>query len=123
MWLELKHKQFPVYEVSKQMLALCYGATKFFPKDEKFILTQQIRRAALSAFLNLAEGFSRNSLLERKRFYEISRSSIVEVEAAFEAAIYLGYCDKNDLFELGETVKLFFKQISALMNSMDRLHK
>jgi len=46
------------------------------PSEEKYNLTQQIRRAGLSVKLNIAEGSSRKSESERKRYYEISRGSI-----------------------------------------------
>ena len=55
---------------------------KGFRQEEKFGLVQQIRRAALSAHLNLAEGFSRKSEAERRRFFGISRGSLIEIDAA-----------------------------------------
>ena len=49
-------------------------------------MTSQIRRAALSVHLNIAEGASRRSELERRRYYEISRGSIIEIDAALDMA-------------------------------------
>ena len=50
-----------------KLLALeCYRVTRTFPNEEKFALTQQIRRAALSVHSNVAEGCSRKSVAERK---------------------------------------------------------
>lgn len=60
--------------------------TRHLPTDEKFGMISQIRRAALSVHLNLAEGASRKSPVERKRFYEVARSSLVEVDAALDVA-------------------------------------
>jgi four helix bundle protein len=54
------------------------------PADEKFNFIQQIRRAALSVKLNLAEGASRKSANERKRYYLVSRGSVVEIDAIIE---------------------------------------
>src|SRR5215213_7223714 len=79
----------------------CYKATASFPQEEKFALTQQIRKAAFSVFLNIAEGYSRKLLLERKRFFEISRGSLNEVDAALDVATDLGYCQKEGLTEPG----------------------
>ncbi len=64
----------------------CYNLSKHLPDTEKFGMITQIRRAALSVHLNIAEGASRKSEIERKRFYEISRSSIVEIDAALDIA-------------------------------------
>jgi four helix bundle protein len=55
-----------------------------FPVEEKFGVTSQIRRAALSVHLNIAEGASRKSEAERKRYYEISRGSVIEIDAALD---------------------------------------
>jgi len=54
-------------------------------------MIQQIRRAALSVHLNVAEGCSRKSLTERRRFYEIARGSVIEIDAAPDIAVNLGY--------------------------------
>jgi len=75
MFLQLAHTKLDVYQFSQQLALECYRLTKQFPNEEKFALVQQIRRAAISVHLNLAEGCSRKSLAERKRFFEISRGS------------------------------------------------
>ncbi len=46
---------------------------------------------------NLAEGSARNSDIEKKRFYEIARSSLVEVETQIEIALVLNYLSENDI--------------------------
>ncbi len=73
MFLQLAHKKLNVYQHAKLFTVECYKVTKLLPPDERFGMTTQIRSAALSVHLNLAEGASRKSSTERKRFYEISR--------------------------------------------------
>jgi len=97
MFLSLGHTKLDIFKVSREFVLNCYRETKLFPNEEKFALTQQIRRAALSVHLNLAEGSSRKSLTERKRFYEISRGSMIEVDTAFDIAVELGYISKINL--------------------------
>jgi len=58
-----------------KLVLLIYESTKFFPKEERFALTDQIRRAAVSITSNIAEGFSRQSLREKIQFYSISKGS------------------------------------------------
>lgn len=116
MFLELGHTKLDIYSKSKMLTLLCYKATIKFPQEEKYNLVQQIRRAALSVHLNIAEGASRKSPLERKRFYEIARSSVVEVDTGFDIGAELKYCEKAELTELGYYIISCFKQLSSLIN-------
>ena len=115
MFLHLGHTKLEVFSVSRAFALSCYEETKMFPNDERFALTQQIRRAALSVHLNLAEGSSRTSLNERKRFYEISRGSLIEVDAAFDIAEDLGYTNKENLVHTGELIIKTFKMLSKMI--------
>jgi hypothetical protein len=63
MFLQLNHHQFDVYTVARLFVKDCYVLTKSFPQEEKFAMVQQIKRAALSVYLNIAEGFSRKKAL------------------------------------------------------------
>ncbi len=75
-----------------------------FPHEERYALTQQIKRAALSVYLNLAEGLSRRSLNERKRVYEISKGSLIEGDAAFDMAEGWEYRTQTHLLPTGELI-------------------
>lgn len=78
-------------------------------------MTSQIRRAALSVHLNVAEGASRRSDIERKRYYEIARGSLVEIDAALDAANDLNFLAHYEINELGELMVRLFKILSRLM--------
>jgi len=58
MFLELSHTKLDVFNVAKAFVLECYRETKSFPPEEKFGMISQIRRAALSVHLNVAEGCS-----------------------------------------------------------------
>lgn len=66
MFLPLNHKNLDVYKASRELLKESYFITKSLPPEEKFNLIQQIRRAALSVKLNIAEGASRKSVARKK---------------------------------------------------------
>src|SRR5690242_18833367 len=87
MFFQLNHKNIEVYKTARELLKECYIITKILPSQEKYNLTQQIRRVILSVKLNVAEGSSRKSESERKRYYEISRRSIIEIDSAFDLVI------------------------------------
>ena len=115
MFLQLAHTRLDVFEASKLFLLECYRMTKTFPAEEKFALVQQIRRAALSVHLNIAEGCSRRSPAERKRFYEVSRGSVIEVDTAFDIACSINYCKEEDLATLGNHLIKTFKILCGLI--------
>lgn len=117
MFLSLNHQKLNIYPVSKNFVLECYRLTKALPSDEKFGMISQIRRAALSVHLNIAEGSSRRSEVERKRYYEISRGSIIEIDAALDIASDLEYLKNYDLNKLGEMMVNCFKMLSGLIDS------
>lgn len=117
MFLTLNHQKLDVYTHSRSFVLECYKLTKTLPGDEKFGMISQIRRAALSVHLNIAEGASRKSETERKRFYEISTGSIIEIDAAFDVASDLQYLDNYDVTRLGEEMLQTFKILTGLIKS------
>jgi four helix bundle protein len=116
MFLELSHTKLDIFKVSKSFVLNCYRETKTFPPEEKFGIIQQIRRAALSVHLNIAEGCSRKSTTERKRFYEIARGSVIEIDAALDIAVELNYTTKERLYELGQFMIRCFQMISKMIS-------
>lgn len=116
MFLQLGHQNLDVYSVSRNFVLECYRLTKNFPPDERFSLTLQIRRAAISVHLNIAEGCSRRSAPERKRYFEISRGSIIEIDAALDIASDLAYCEKERIQELGLKMTRCFSMLSKLIS-------
>jgi four helix bundle protein len=117
MFLILNHQKLDVYSTSQMIASECYRICNHLPADERFAMISQIRRAALSVHLNIAEGSSRKSLKERKRYYEIARGSIVEIDAEMDVAKSLNYLDKADLTQLGQKMILCFKLLTGLLNS------
>ncbi|HEX7847233.1 MAG TPA: four helix bundle protein [Chitinophagaceae bacterium] len=115
MFLQLNHQKLDIYGVSREFVFECYKLTKTLPAEEKFGMITQIRRAALSVHLNIAEGASRRSEAERKRFYEIARGSVIEIDAALDVANDLAYLQKDTLQKLGEAMIRCFKLLSGLI--------
>src|SRR5258706_6866983 len=117
MFLKLNHQKLDIYEISRQFVLECNRLTKKLPAEEKFGMITQIRRAALSVHLNIAEGASRKSETERKRFYEIARGSIIEIDAALDVASGLQYLENIKLDNLGESMIRTFKILSGLIDA------
>lgn len=74
-----KFEKLTVWQKAIEFADTIYSATRGFPIDERFGLTSQMRRAAVSVSSNIAEGSSRNSNADFARFVEIASGSLFEV--------------------------------------------
>ena len=116
MFIDLKHKSLDVYKLIRELVKETYHVSLHLPADERFNMVKQIRRAALSVHLNIAEGSSRKSEIERKRFLEISRGSVVEIDAALETAVDLNYFTREQLKNLGALLNRSFAMLSKMID-------
>ena len=119
MFLKLAHMNMEVYKSSYSLTLEVYKITKILPESEKFNLISQLRRAALSVHLNLAEGSSRKSEVEKKRYYEIARGSVIEIDAALDIVVGLEYAAIERLSKLGDFIVLTFKLLSGLIDKQE----
>ncbi|PYP97210.1 MAG: four helix bundle protein [Gemmatimonadetes bacterium] len=90
------HKRFLAWQECHKLVLAVYKATECFPKHELYGLTSQLRRAALSAAVNIVEGASKKGRNEFRRFLDMSLGSLSEVEYELEVAGALGYL-KDDV--------------------------
>jgi four helix bundle protein len=113
--LKLSHKKLNVWKKSILLVKTIYHVTNEFPLEEKFGLTSQIRRASLSTASNIAEGAARKTQKEKMRFYEIARSSLVEIDTQIEIALVLGILTNSQILELSNLVNEIFAMLSGLL--------
>ncbi len=104
-----------VWKKSIELVKKIYKITERFPQSEIYGLTNQLRRAAISIPSNIAEGSSRSSPVERRRFFEISRSSLAEIDTQLEIAIHLGFLHIDDQDNLSELMNNSFALLSNLI--------
>ncbi len=116
--LNLSHKNLEVYKLSLLLIGEVYKATRDFPKEEQYVLISQMRRAAISVCSNIAEGAARISMKEKKRFFEIARGSVVELDSQFEIAIILDYYKNGQSNELERHLETTFKKLCKLVSSL-----
>jgi four helix bundle protein len=113
--LDLKHKKLTVYTTGIELVKDIYQLTDSFPIDEKFSLVNQLKRSAVSVPSNIAEGASRNSRKERSRFFQIARSSLVELDTQIEVSMELNYVTQTEIREMKERVNHLFAMLSNMM--------
>lgn len=121
--LDLSHKKLDVWKKSLELVSNVYKLTHSFPREEQFGLTSLIRRASVSIISNIAEGFARSSEIETKRFLEIARSSLVEVDTQIEISKTLGYISENNIKELKENSNHIFAMLTNLIKKFSGLTK
>src|SRR5688500_17127739 len=91
------HKDLVAWKVSMDLARNCYTLTESFPKAERFGLTSQLRKAAISIPANIAEGCGRSTRGELRQFIGIARGSLKEIETLLELALMLGFGKPNEL--------------------------
>lgn len=94
------HENLEVWKKSVEFVVTIYKRTNDFPSDEKFGLTSQIRRAAVSVPANIAEGAARQSDKDFLRFISIAQGSCSEVETELIIGAKLGFLKQEDYSEL-----------------------
>ncbi len=117
MFLNLNHYNLDVYKEAKKFRKACYELIIKLPATEKYNLTDQIRRASTSVVLNLSEGSSRKSQVERNRYYEISRGSIIEIDTCLEIIFEENWLNMEELEKAGKPLKTTFILLSKLINA------
>ena len=110
------HRDLDVWKQSIGLVREIYIATKKFPPDERYCLTNQMRLAAVSVPSNIAEGAARDSAKEFKRFLSISRGSLAELETQVLIAADLGYLEHCNT--ISQDITHIRKMLHGLHNSV-----
>jgi four helix bundle protein len=91
-----------------------YNATRTFPQEEVFVVTSQLRRAAISISLNIAEGAGRKSKKEFKHFITIAYGSLCEIITLLEISFKRRYLNKDSYNKLYKDCEEIAKMLSGL---------
>lgn len=99
------YRELVAWQKAMDLVTHVYAITKHFPDDERFGLTSQMRRCAVSIPSNIAEGQARNTTGEFKQFIGVARGSIAELTTQILIAEQLGYLrDAKQTIEIAEEV-------------------
>jgi four helix bundle protein len=94
---ELGFENLACYQHALKLLKAAYKLSAELPVHERYNFADQMRRAALSTLLNIAEGYGRYHYLDKLRFFYIARGSLSETLSGFVAANAVGYVDDTQL--------------------------
>jgi len=90
------HRNLKAWQQAMELVTAVYSTTSSFPSAEKFGLSGQLQRAAVSVPANIAEGFARSGTKELLHFLSIAAGSLSELDTLIELAARLGYLNNAE---------------------------
>ena len=119
----LKHfKELKVWRKSYELCLKLYELTANFPKEERFGLTSQIRRSAVSIPSNTAEGYGRKTTADYVRMLFIAYGSICELETQILLSGDLGFISIEELGLAKQDIAEVERMLMGLIRSLERKH-
>ena len=112
------YKDLIVWQKSMDLLVEVYRLVKKLPKEETYVLSDQMRRAAISIPSNIAEGKNRSSSKDYIRFLFIARGSRAELETQLLACVRLNYLEETDVENALNLSVEIGKILSAMISKM-----
>ena len=111
--VEYGFQKLEVWRLARKLVSEIYKITKLFPKEEQFSLSSQLRRAAISIPLNIAEGSARRTKKDFASFIRIAIGSLLEVYTCIEIANDEKYINISDYNKIKSQIQeIYFKLIS-----------
>jgi len=107
-----------VWQKAITLVKKTYQITGDFPRDERFGLTSQMRRAAVSIPSNIAEGQARKTTAEFVQFLSQAEGSAAELDTQFVLAVELGYCGRVDIASTVELISEVKKMLNGLRRAL-----
>lgn len=114
------YRDLAVWQHGMDIVLAIYKVTKQFPDDERFGLTSQLRRAAVSVPANIAEGHARSSTKDYLRHISIAIGSLAETATFIELAGRLNYGNIGELRKIFEMTNEERRMLRALQKSLRR---
>ena len=112
------YRDLKVWQRGMKLVEQVYTLTEPFPASEKYELTSQLRRAAVSVPSNIAEGWGHSSQKQYIHFLELARSSLFKIETQIRIANRLGYVNADERDQLLSETDAQSKMLLSLMRSL-----
>jgi len=114
----MKYTELKVWQKGMALVESIYYLSKKFPPEERYCLTSQIRRSAISIVSNIAEGYGRYSRKNYFNYLTIAYGSLLELETQLKIANRLDYLEDNLLNECERKTEELEKMLNVLMNKI-----
>ena len=90
------YRKLIAYQKAREVVKHTYKLLRKFPAEERYAMSDQLRRASVSITSNIAEGINRYSVTDKAHFIEIAYGSLMEVSSQFEIAEELNYITSDE---------------------------
>ena len=107
------------YQKAKEVVKHTYKLLKKFPAEERYAMSDQLRRASVSITSNIAEGINRYSVKDKSHFIEMSYGSLMEVSSQFEIAEELGYITAEERLSMDQLIE----EVARLLSGLQKTYK
>ena len=102
------------YKEAHKLVLIIYKFTAKFPKEERYGLINQMRRATVSITSNIAEGFSRDTIKDKCQFYTLAQGSLTELQSQLLISRDLSYLTREDFNQIANQTVIVNKLINGL---------
>lgn len=116
--MKFRFENLQVWQDARKYINQIYSITKTFPASERFGLTDQLRRAAVSIALNIAEGSDRKSDIEFRRYLRMAITSTEETVTASFISLDQKYISESCFNQLYENAHMIVAKLNALINKL-----
>ena len=113
------YKELNFWQKSYELCLKIYRITAKFPNEERYGLTSQIRRSAVSIPSNIAEGYGRKTTVDYIRMLYISYGSVCELETQILLAGDLGFIEKGELGTIKKDIAEIERMLKSLIKSLE----
>lgn len=115
------YKELKIWQKGMKLAKSVYQLTTAFPREERFGLTAQMRRAAVSIPSNIAEGQARSGTREFLQFLSHASGSLAELETQLLLSVDLGYCKESQLPVISSEISEIQKMLAAIRRKLSGL--
>ena len=113
------YRRLIAYEKAKEVVKHTYKLLKKFPAEERYAMSDQLRRASVSITSNISEGINRYSVKDKSHFIEMSYGSLMEVSSQFEIAEELGYITAEERLSMDQLIE----EVARLLSGLQKTYK
>ena len=112
------YRELKVWQKAMELTVEVYSIVKLLPQEETYVLSGQMRRAAISIPSNIAEGQGRETMKDFVRFLSIARGSLRELSTQLEICVRVHYLNQSQTSNAANLIEEIDKMLNALSKSL-----